>query len=505
MNTHWLARTAPLLLGFLALATPPAHAQDPAAQLDAYVARTRSDWSVPGMAIAVVRSDGPRLARGYGVRALGGEDQVDEHTLFAIGSTTKAMTAATLGLLVDDGALDWDDRVIEHWPGFRLHDAYVTHEVTVRDLLLHRAGLRDADRLWYGSDRTREEILERIHLIQPAYSLRAGFVYQNIMYLAAGELAARVAETPWEDLLTERLFGPLGMDRSVPTPTAAERSENVARPHGWIDDRVEEIENETLDSIAPAGSVWSSVSDMSRWIRMLLSGGELEGRRVLSEAVVAELLRPQTLLDLTRFYPYLDRFAAHWTSYSLGWFQLDYRGRAVFFHSGSIDGMAAMVGIVPDEDLGIVVLENLDHAELRHALLWKAIDLFTDGGDDRDWSAELKTFYDEHDRVAAEGRAQQEALRREGTSPSLPLERYAGRYVHELYGTVEVIVSAGGLRLVEGPRRTADLEHWHFDAFRANYERRWQGATMVTFSLDAQGEPARLDAGGVDFRRMRED
>jgi len=265
-------------LGTAAAAT----AQDPAAALDAYIESNRLRWEVPGLAVAVVHKGQLVLAKGYGVRQLGEAGAVDEDTLFSIGSTTKAMTAATLGLSVDVGKLSWGDAVTTHWPGFRLHDAYATRELTVRDLLTHRAGLGNADQLWYGRDRTRDDIIARIPLIEPAYSLRAGFVYQNIMYVAAGELAGRLTQSSWEDLVSTRLFQPLGMQRTVPTTTAAERSTNVARPHYRIEGQVEVIQNEILDSVAPAGAVWSSVSDMSRWLRMLLNEGQWNDQRILN-------------------------------------------------------------------------------------------------------------------------------------------------------------------------------------------------------------------------------
>ncbi len=330
------------------------------------------------------------------------------------------------------------------------------------------------------------------------------------MYVAAGELAARVAGSPWEELVTERVFRPLGMERTVPTTTAAQASSNVAQPHARVDGEVVEIENEILDAVAPAGAVWSSVSEMARWLRMLLAEGEIgeggEAARLLEEDVATEILKPQTLLDLTSQYPYVAWLCPHWTTYGLGFFQLDYRGRAVSFHTGSIDGMAAIVGLVPDEELGIVALANLDHAEVRHALLWRAIDLLLGVENGRDWSAELLELYGERAREDEERRAQAEADRREGTSPSLPLERYAGTYAHEINGLVEVTVApgAGGeqLRLVVAPRLAADLTHWHYDTFEARFDRRWQGEMLVTFHLDTAARPTRLEIGGAAYGRV---
>ena len=199
--------------------------------------------------------------------------------------------------------------------------------------------------------------------------------------------------------MEDRLFGPLGMERTVPLISLTEGVDNVARPHDRVDDAIVAIENETADSCGPAGTVWSSVSEMSRWLRMLLAGGQWDGKQVLAQETVDELLRPQTLLDLTKFYPVVEVLDPHWMTYGLGWFQIDYQGWAVSFHTGSIDGMATIVGLVPEKNLGVVVLENLDHAELRHALLWRALDLWGGVKNGRDWSTELKAIYDEREQM----------------------------------------------------------------------------------------------------------
>jgi hypothetical protein len=241
---------------------------------------------------------------------------------------------------------------------------------------------------------------------------------------------------------------------------------------------------------------------------MLLAEGRWGEERVLPEEVVAEMLRPQTLIPPGEMYPTTRLTRPHWTSYGLGWFQQDYDGRAVAYHTGSIDGMSAILGLVPDEELGVAVLANLDHAELRHALMWKVFDLFggerpgADGA--RDWSAELRELYGGLEREAEAREAEREAERVPGTAPSLPLERYAGTYAHELYGEVEVALEEGRLRLVAGPRLTATLDHWHFDSFEGRLDRPWQGDVLATFGLDAAGGPATLEILGIRYRRVEE-
>ena len=496
-----------LLLAIPLLVAPPRAWGDEelATALDAYVTNGVREWEVPGLAIAVVKDGKLVFAKGYGVRELGVEGAVDEHTLFAIGSTTKAMTAATLAMLVDEEKVGWDDPVTKHLPGFQLSDPYVTREVTVRDLLTHRAGLGNADLIWYGQDRSRDEILAKVPSIEAAYSLRADFLYQNIMYLVAGRLAGVVAGSTWEELVATRLFQPLGMDRTVAGIIETAAKDNVALPHGRIDDEISVIENESVDSVAPAGSVWSSASDMSRWLRLVLAEGSWGEERILSEAAVGEMLEPQALLELTAFYPAVELIEPHWTTYGLGWFQLDYEGRAVSFHTGSIDGMAAIVGLVPDEELGVVVLENLDHAELRHALLWKVIDLWGGQVDGRDWSAELKKLYDERAAEAAGRVKEREEKRVAGTRPAAALESYAGSYRHPLYDLIEVTHADGQLRWHAGARLQGELEHWHYETFEARADSRFKGDSLVTFSLDADGQPSHLELFGNRYERVAEE
>jgi CubicO group peptidase (beta-lactamase class C family) len=273
------------------LAAPLARAQkpraDPVRQLDAYTARAVQDWGAVGLAIAVVKDGKVVFAKGYGVRELGKPDAVDTATLFAIGSTTKAMTAASIGMLVDEGKVRWDDPVTKYLPGFQLEDPWVTREITVRDLLTHRAGLPNADFLWYGTENSTAEILRRMRYVEPAYSMRTSFIYQNVMYAAAGQVIAAASGMPWEQFVRTRIFTPLHMDRTVPLLARAGSVPNVASPHDRIDDTMRVIRNASVDAVASAGSVWSSVADMAKWMRFILDSGRVDGQRLLEPETFA--------------------------------------------------------------------------------------------------------------------------------------------------------------------------------------------------------------------------
>jgi CubicO group peptidase (beta-lactamase class C family) len=324
---RWFALLiAVLMTGASSVSAQPA----PLEGFDEYVARAVRDWEVPGLAVAVVKDGEVVFAKGYGVRELGRPNPVDTHTLFAIGSTTKAMVAASLGMLVDEGKLGWDDPVTKHLHDFQLYDPYVSREVTVRDLLTHRAGLGNADFLWYGRDATRADILHRLRYLPPASSMRSHFTYQNIMYVAAGEVVAAVGDEAWETFVRRRIFEPLGMEDSVALLAETGGRPNVASPHDRIDGEIQVIQNVSVDAVAPAGAVWSSVNDMAKWMIFLLEGKPA----LLEEETRAELFRPQFIVD-DGFYPTAQLTQPKWTTYGFGWFQHDYNGRAVDFTLGA--------------------------------------------------------------------------------------------------------------------------------------------------------------------------
>ena len=496
-------RRAFLIVLVLGLFVPPVSTQSgPTAGLDDYARKAVQDWRVPGLAIAVVKDGSVAFMHEYGVRELGKPDAVDAHTLFAIGSTTKAMTAALVGMLVDEKKVEWDAPVIRYLPWFQLKDPAVTRELTVRDLLTHRAGLGNADYLWYGQHNSTEEILRRVRLIDPAYPVRSGFIYQNIMYAAAGAVIEAASGKPWREMIQTRIFDPLGMTDTIPTAATLARHPDAASPHDVVDGKVIVIENASVDPVASAGAVWSSISDMSKWMQFMLDGGRVgstNGRRLLSEQTFAELFTPQTIAPYD-MYPTTRLTKPHWMTYGLGWFQQDYHGRAVDFHTGSIDGMVAIHGLIRDERLGVYVLANLDHAEVRHALMYDVFDRYA-GKSDRDWSAQFKELYAGLQKEADAARAKRDAARVNGTSPSLALDRYAGQYTDPLYGDVVVSYEAGKLQLRYGSAFVGALDHWHYNTFRATWKAAWRAPELVNFVLDAEGRPARLEMIGETFTR----
>ena len=491
-------------LALVTLAAPRTLAQQSAlAGFDQSVAKAAQDWRVPGLAVAVVKNGEVVFSKGYGVRELGKPAAVDAHTLFAIGSTTKAMTAALIGMLVDEKKLSWDDPVVKHLPWFQLGDPYLTREISVRDLLTHRAGLGNADYLWYGQATEPREILRRVRLLPPAYSVRSSFIYQNVMYAAAGAVIEAATGQAWTDVIRSRLFEPLGMSETIATAATLAQQPNVAIPHDLIEGQLRTIENASVDGVAPAGSVWSSVHDMAKWTALLLNNGKLGDTVLLKPETVEELFKPQTLVTKDGFYPTARLTAPKWTTYGLGWFQQDYRGRALDFHTGSIDGMVAIHGLLRDARLGVLVLGNRDHAEVRHAIMLNVMDRYI-GGPTRDWNAELQTLYGDLQKQADEERRKIDAKRVTGTSPTLGLARYAGTYSDPLRGDFEVTIEGDRLRARYGSAFIGTLEHWNYDTFRAKWDAAWRGTALATFVIDAAGQPSRLEVMGGTFARKRQ-
>ncbi len=479
-------------------------AQDaPLPGFDDYVNKALKDWEVPGAAIAIVKDDKIIFAKGYGVRELGKPEPVTERTLFAIGSSSKAFTAAAVAMLVDDARVKWDDPVTKYLAGFELYDAYASQQMTLRDLLCHRSGLERGDLLWYGSSLERDEIIRRVRFLKPSWSFRSHFGYQNIMYLTAGQVVAAVSGQSWDDFIKARIFTPLGMKESSTSISALKSQSNVAVPHARIDDKVQAIPWRNIDNIAPAGSINSSVMDMAQWVRLQLGEGSYEGKRLISSGAVKEMHKPHTIINNE---PPMNLMAqdAHFFAYGLGWFLHDYHGRKIVEHGGNIDGMSALVSMVPEEKFGLVILTNMNGSSLREALEYRIIDAFL-RQPPKDWSAQLLKTMKAFEAQGKEAEKKQIEGRAKDTRPSLALDKYAGTYQNEMYGDLKLTVEDGHLVARYGQTFAGDLEHWHYDTFQAKWRNRMLGKGMLSFTLNPQGQVAevKVDALG-DFKRAPE-
>jgi CubicO group peptidase (beta-lactamase class C family) len=490
--------TASLLL---VVVVAPLRAQSPELHgLDAYVEQAMRDWEIPGLAIAVVRNDSVIFANGYGERRLGGGEPVDEHTLFAIASTTKAMTVGALGMLVDEGLVDWDDPVTKHLPDFQLADPYVTRHVTIRDLLTHRTGVARHDNVWIAAPFDRAEIVRRARYLPQENGFREGYAYNNIMYMVAGEVVSAAAGMTWETFVEARLFAPLGMTRSTTRTGVADARTNVATAHVPLDGRLVAMDRRDYDALGPAGSVFSSVWDMAQWLRLQLAGGVHDGRRLIEESTIEAMHEPQVVLGIDstsrRRFPTQTFFA-----YGLGWRLHDYHGRNVVQHTGAVNYTRTQVGMIPSEKIGVVVMANLSTSGLQTALMYRVFDALL-GLPETDWSADYLEASRRSAAASERRAAEAEASRVPGTRPSLSLEGYTGTYSDDLFGNVSVEMEDGRLVLRYSPDYVADLEHWHHDTFRAVWRSAGFGHTLATFPLDSAGRARAVELQGfTTFRK----
>ncbi|MET0620874.1 MAG: serine hydrolase [Thermoanaerobaculia bacterium] len=431
---------------------------------DAFVDGALKTWKVPGLAVAIVKDGEVVLARGYGLRDVKRNLPVTPETLFAIGSATKAFTVMSLGVLVDDGKLDWDTPVHAYLPAFALRDECASAGMTPRDLVTHRSGLPRHDLVWYNATLTRAELFERLRYLEPNADFRSKWQYQNLMFLTAGYLAGEVADQSWEDVVRGRIFGPLGMKASNFSVLESQKTSDFALPYTEKEKKAVEIPFRNIDVIGPAGSINSNLTDMVRWVRLHLSDGAVGGTRVVGAANLEEMHQPQMVMREQERDPEIIL-----RTYAMGWFVESYRGRQRVHHGGNIDGFSAMVTFLPAERLGVVALANMDGTPLPEIVCRVAIDRML-GLEPIDWSARLKERADEAEQGAEKAKGGLETFdRKKGTKPAHAPEEYAGDYEHPAYGTISVVRDGAGLKasIHAIPMR---LEHWHYETYRAVFE-----------------------------------
>lgn len=503
------ALAALLLLPSSLVAAPKPAAPRPAldlAALDAAVARAMRQFEIPGLSLAALRDGELLVAKGYGVRRAGQAAAVDADTLFGIASNTKAVTAAALALLVEEGRLAWDDPVQKHLPWFQMHDPWVARELTVRDLLTHRGGLGlgAGDLLyWPPSDYTRREIAERARWLKPASSLRSRYAYSNLMYVVAGEVLEAVSGRSWEDFVKSRILQPLGMTTTTARLSELKAAPNAAFPHAPADGVLRALEPDFLENLAPAGGLYSSAREMSAWLQALLADGARsgdEGRRLLEPSSVRELWSGQTLVPIPASpQPGLEALQPRFSQYGLGFGLRDYRGRKLVTHTGGLVGMVSRVALVPEAGVGLVVLTNQENGSGRDAVAFWLLDRLLGETTAADWTAAFAQAERSAKQRAEKTLASQAAARDAASRPSLPLEGFAGRYRDAWRGEATLSVEAGRLvlRVERSPGLTADLEHWQHDSFVARFRDRSVPDAFVALALGADARVERITLKAV--------
>lgn len=473
---------------------------------DALVAAAMKTFAVPGMGIAVVKDGRVVLAKGYGVRKLGEPAPVDAQTLFGIASNTKAFTATALGLLVEEGKIAWDAPVIRYLPWFQMWDPYVTREMTVRDLLVHRSGLGlgAGDLLIFPeSTYSRREILERLRFVKPAASFRGAYAYDNILYLAAGEVIAAVSGRTWEDFIGERILAKVGMTGSRPRHSADVAGMNVAIPHAPLETGIVPVPPDENDNMNPAGGILSCAEDMAKWMLVHLGEGRLaDGTRLFAAKTERELTSLVTPIPISDPPAELSAQRMNFRGYALGFSVNDYRGRKVVSHTGGLSGYVSRLVMIPELGLGIAVLTNQESGEAYNSVIYAVLDQAM-GVPPTDWAQAYLKVKERGVAGTAEALKKAAAKRAATARPSLPLADYAGTYEDAWYGPISIALEGGELVMsfAKTPGMVGDMEHWSRETFVVRWrDRELRADAYVTFTIDPDGAivEARMKAFSPD-------
>ena len=472
--------------------------------LDFFIDTLMDDFEVTGLSIGIVQNDSIIYSKGFGLTEIGKTQKVDNQTLFGIGSISKSFTALTLGMLVDEGKITWDDRVKDYLPYFELYDPYVTENFTIRDLLTHRSGLKDVSggTLWYHSDYSRVEIIKRLKYLEPVSGFREKPAYQNVMFVVASEIVKEVSGMPWDDFLKSRVFNKLAMNNSTSLSKDREATGNLAQPHIWnAAYKKVAIKQENGDNLGPGGFIYSSAKDMNSYMRLLLNDGVFKNDTIVSKDVVHELFKPQTLFQNSG-----PPFGNEFSSYGFGWWLTPWNGHKIIEHSGGIDGMSAQLFMVKDLDIGVVILTNVSKEPASFLLKAKLLELiFNDKSFD---------FYDrgiEYRKglIKKLKKAAANEVRPKESYPSLALSNYAGSYNDKMYGDINISLSNNKLELSfsHTPLFKGRLIHWQFDTFKIDWYDIRVPDGFLTFNFNSQHEVTGLkldqeDLLDVDFEEL---
>ncbi len=495
-------RHSVLLPCVLVLSACVAQPQLSSRQIDDLVLRTMDTFAVPGAAVGVIKDGVIVHARGYGVRETGIDGAVDSATLFRVASTTKAMTAASLAILVDQGQLTWEDKVVDHIPAFALYDPWVTAEFTVTDLLTHRSGLEPFAgdlMLWpKPNDFSREDIIAGLRYFKAGSGFRTEYAYDNLLYIVAGELVPAITGQEWQDFVDTRIFAPLGAERCFAGAIPAAEMRNVAAPHLLVEGTLQVVERNRasaeVDVAAAAGGVRCSLEGMLQWAQLQLAGGALpDGQRIFSEAQGRMMWRPQTILHPSSEQYWRD--GTHFRAYGLGWRLADVHGYKEVSHTGSYTGFRAQVTMIPELDLAVVVLLNASASDARAAIVHGIVKPYL-GVRGVDWVE----YFAREAEASATPEMDQVFIDFQGGSVAAPLPSYTGRFRDPWFGDVSIELRGEELWFVsaKSPRIQGRLWPYEEHTFYAYWtDRTLEADTWVRFVHDDTGHVTALEVEQV--------
>jgi CubicO group peptidase (beta-lactamase class C family) len=466
------------------------------AEIDALVERTVKTFDVPGIAVAVIKDDKVIHAKGYGVRSLKTQQKVDENTLFGVASNSKAFTAAALGMLVDEKKIAWDTKVTDIIPEFKLYNPYVTEEFTIRDLLCHRSGLGlgAGDLMMWpdSSDFTKTDIIHNLRYLKPVSSFRSKYDYDNNLYIVAGEVVARISGTSWEDFVEKRIMQPLGMTKTAASLSRLKDKSNVIDPHAPVNGKVQVIGIDWSETANAAGGIYSSVSDMSKWVIAQINGGKFgdSSKRLFSQEVHEEMWTPQTIIPVRGTTAYNTHFSA----YGLGWFLSDVKGYKQATHTGGLAGIVTQVTILPEIKLGIIVFTNQQVGAAFTAVTNMIKDSYLGMPKvDRiaEYHARVVAGNENAAKITSEIWTTIDAQQKNNTK--IDLNQFSGTFRDAWFGDVTISFKNGKLMFASkrSPRLYGEMLYYKGNTFVAKWnDRSLDADAFVKFNLDTEGKAA---------------
>lgn len=467
----------------------------PAAKLqgiDELADRAMKEWKVPGVALAVVQDGKVIYAKGYGFRDVEQKLPVNTSTLFPIGSITKSFTSLTFAILKDEGKVDWDKPVRDYLPEFQMYDPIATEHATPRDLFAHRTGLPRHDLVWYSSDFSREDLVGRLRFLKPYKDFRSAYHYNNLTIMTMGYLEGKVSGLGWEGCIQQKIFAPLAMTHSDLSVADIEKTDDHATPYELKKEVVTKVPFHPIDAIGPAGSINSSVDDMSHYAIFQLGDGTYDGKRVVLESDLREMHAPQTTMPDAPQRSQLPGLGH--MSYALGWVSTSYRGHSLVWHNGGIDGFYALLSLLPDDHIGVVVLTNLAHGQTPEVLAYNVYDRLL-GLDQAPWLDRFKELATKGKQQADEARKNKPNDRKANTHPSHDIAAYAGEYQNPGYGTIKIARKGDALEVSVNKLGPFPLEHYHYDIFQVPDDSDGVAAgEKFQFEMNKAGDVARVSA-----------
>lgn len=450
--------------------------------LDSKFKEYMQKWQIPGAALAIIKDKKIVKIKAYGVKQWNTNDSIDIHTMFMIGSNTKALTGTVMALLESQGKCNLDDKVQKYLPDFTMNDACRGNNLTLTDILCHRMGMQtfQGDFMYWNSDLTNAQVIEKFGKITPAYDFRTKYGYTNAGFTIAAECIKKISGLTWQDAMQQYVFAPLKMYNTVALSADIPKQKNIAHPHSFHNNQLVILPFPNIDNLAAAASIGSSVYDMTQWVSMLLDSGKFENKTVLPYKVIKKTWYPQTIIQRKNS----NRRQTLYALYGLGWHLEDYEGKEVVSHTGGVDGFVTSVTLVPEENLGIIILTNTDQNILYEALKWEIIDAYLNLPQfdlcKAYYNYDYNNKLDEHEEL----QKIKDSINQNLPIP-LPLKDFAGKYTNPVYGWVELKVEENFLEMImqHHSRITGKLEHIAGGRFLCTYSTPTYGIKVFPFRI----------------------